>query len=193
MEEYNDVENDAFDAFDAYNDVIAGTAEGQEYEGAHPSLQMVRHVEEEKEADRNQLVNMGVFKPTSGNATKRLMIRQETRGITRTCKTAEATLKQIATQEFQAEKGKMQVWKQMIMQKVAHELQTIKQTHKESMEAQRECFQVEMEGVREKLQQMELKSARLEKEIGLLKTKEQTLGQHLSNSTPAIKENQAQL
>lgn len=74
MEEYNDVENDAFDAFDAYNDAIAGTAEGQEYEGTHHSLQMVRHVEEEEEADRNQLVNMGVFKPTSGNATKRLRI-----------------------------------------------------------------------------------------------------------------------
>ena len=67
---------------------------------------------------------MGVFKPTSGNATKRLRMRQEARGTTSTDKTAEATLKQIATQEFQAEKGKMQIWKQMIMQEVAHKLQT---------------------------------------------------------------------
>ena len=70
---------------------------------------MVRHVEEEEDADRSQLIDMGVFKPTSGNATKRLRMRQETRGTTSTDKTAEATLKQIATQEFQAEKGKMQI------------------------------------------------------------------------------------
>ena len=59
------------------------------------------------------------------------------------------------------------------MQEVAHELQTIK----ESADAQRECFQVEMEIVREQLQEMEVKSARLEKEIGLFKAKEQKLGQ----------------
>ena len=42
---------------------------GQEHEEPRHNLQMVRHVEEEEEADRNQLVKMGVFKPTSGNAT----------------------------------------------------------------------------------------------------------------------------
>ena len=72
---------------------------------------------------------MGVL---SGNATKRLSMRQETRGTTRAGRTAEATLKQIATQEFQAEKGKMQIWKQVIMQEVAHELQAIRKTHEES-------------------------------------------------------------
>lgn len=70
--------------------------------------------EEEEDADRGDLIDMGIFKPTSGNATKRLRMRQETRGTTRATKTAEAALKQIASQEFQAEKGKMQVRKQMI-------------------------------------------------------------------------------
>ena len=83
---------------------------------------MVRHIEEEEDADRSDLIDMGVFKPTSGNATKRLRMRQETREATRTTKTVEATLKQIATQEFQAEKRKMKIWKQVIMQEVGHHL-----------------------------------------------------------------------
>lgn len=153
---------------------------------------MVCHVKEEKEVDRNQLVDMGVFKLTSGNATKRLRMKQETRGTTRADRTAEAILKQIATQEFQAKKGKMQIWKQVIMQKVAHELQTIRKTHKKSLEAQRECFRMEMEGVTEKLEQIEGKSARLEIEIGFLKVKEQILSQQLGRDAPAIKKNQAQ-
>ena len=33
---------------------------------------MVRHIEDEKDADRSHLIDMGVFKPSSGNATKRL-------------------------------------------------------------------------------------------------------------------------
>jgi len=124
MEVYNEVENDAPDTPDAYNayDAPAGTTKG------HHDLQMVRHVEEEEEADRNQLIDMGVFKPTSGNAAKRLRMRQETREGTRNGKTVEATLQQIASQEFQAEKGKMQIWKQMIMREVAHELQAIKES-----------------------------------------------------------------
>ena len=151
----------------------------------HHNLQIVRHVEIEEEADRNQLIDMGVFKQTSGNATKRLRVRQETREATRNGKTAEATLEQIVSQEFQAEKGKMQIWKRMIMEEVAHELQIIK----ESAEAQK----IEMEVVKEQLQEMEAKSTRLEKEIGLFKAKEQKLGQHWSKDMSAMKENQAQL
>ena len=100
MEGYNDVENDAGDAYPHY--ATAGTA-GQEHEEPQYNMQMVRHIEEEENADRSELIDMGVFKPTSGNATKRLRMRQETRGAARTGKNAEATLKQIATQEFQAE------------------------------------------------------------------------------------------
>lgn len=96
MEVHNEVENDTPNARDA----PTGTSKG------HHNLQIVRHVEEEEEADRNELIDMGVFKPTSGNAAKRLRMRQETREETRNRKIVEATLQQIASQEFQAEKGK---------------------------------------------------------------------------------------
>ena len=182
MEVYTEVENDACDAY-PHDATAAGTA-GYEHEEPGYNMQMVRHIEEEEDADRSDLINMGVFKPTSGNATKRLRVRQETRGRTRITQTAEATLKQIASQEFQAEKGKMQVWKQMIMKEVALELQTVK----ELAEAQR----VEVEGLKGQLQEMELKSASLEKEIGLLKVKEQESGQQLGKSNPAMRKNQTQ-
>lgn len=87
MEGYSEVENDA----------STGTAKEQEHGEPYQHLQMVRRIEEEEETDRNQLIDMGIFKPTSGNATKRLRMRQETREATTTDKTAEATLKQIAT------------------------------------------------------------------------------------------------
>ena len=106
MEVYNDVENDAGDAY--HYDATAGTA-GHEHDEPDYNMQMVRHIEEEDDADRGDLIDMGVFKPTSGNATKRLRIQQEMRATARTSKLAEVTLKQIATQEFQAEKGKMQI------------------------------------------------------------------------------------
>lgn len=150
---------------------------------------MVRHVEEEEEADRGQWIDMGVFKPTSRNAMKRLRMKQEARGTTRAGKTTEATLKQIATQEFQIKKEKIQIWKQMIMQEVVLELQAIK----ESGEAQKECFRVKIEVVREQLQQMEVKSAELEKELGLFEAKEQTWSQHLGKNVPEIKKNLVQL
>lgn len=66
-------------------------------------------MEEKDETNRNQLVKIEVFKPTNRNATKRLRKRQETRGTTKTSQTAETILKQIATQEFQAEKRKIEV------------------------------------------------------------------------------------
>lgn len=76
----------------------------------------------------------------------------------------------------------------MIMQEVALELQAIK----ESRKAQKTSFRVEMKVVREQLRQIEVKSAELEKEIGLFKAKEQTWGQHLGKDAPAIKKNQVQ-
>ena len=178
MEGYSEVENDTCDA---YKDATDGTAKGRELEGPHHNLQMVRHVEEEEDADRSQLINMGVFKPTSGNATKRLRMRQETRGTT---KAAEATLKQIATQEFQAEKGKMEIWRQMIMQEVGQELQAIRQVHEESMEAQRHSFKKEIEMVKERLRQQ---SALFANEIKTLKTQKQAPAQQPSQHTPTVK------
>ena len=56
-------------------------------------MQMVYHIKEEEDADRNDLIDMRVFKPTSGNATKRLKMRQGTRRITRATKAAKAALK----------------------------------------------------------------------------------------------------
>ena len=189
MEGYNEVENDACDA---HNDATAGAAKGREHEMPGHNMQMIRHVGEEEGADRSQLIDIGVFKPTSGNATKRLRLRQATRGTARTDKTAEATLKQIATQEFQAEKGKMEIWKQVIMQEVGHEIQAIKQIHddaieaqKQEMEAQRHSFSTEIEMLKERLQQEEKQSASFANEIKILKTQAQV--QQPSQDTSTVK------
>jgi len=131
---------------------------------------------------------MGVFKPSTGNATKRLRMRQETRESTTNAQTTEATLKLIANQEFQAEKGKMEIWKQVIMQEVGHQQQTVKK----SAEAQKECFRIEIEELREQMQEMEIKSAKLEKELGFFKAKEQKLGESLGEGTLEKKKSQAQ-
>ena len=111
MEEYEGIENDS------------STTTAVEQEGTlHQALQHQLG----GEAERNQLANIGVLKATSGNATKRLKIRQDTRVATRASKNAEAAIKQIATQELQPEKGRMQEWKQYVMQDVAQELQAIR-------------------------------------------------------------------
>ena len=89
----------------------------------------------EAELERNQSPNVGVLKITSGNVTKRLKARQDTRVATRATKNAEATIKQIAAQELQAEKVRMQEWKQNVMVEVAHELQVMKAAQAEEMEA----------------------------------------------------------
>lgn len=45
-----------------------------------------------------------------------------------------------------------------------------------------EDFQMEIEEVKEKLEKIEMKSERLEKEIGFFKAKELKLGQHLGKN-----------
>lgn len=142
-------------------------------------MQMVRHIEDEEDADRGNLIDMGVFKPTSENVTKWLRMQQETRGITRATKAAKAALKQITSQEFQAKKGKMQVWKQMIMKEVALKLQTVKELE--------EVQRVEMKLLKEQVQEIEVKSETLERELGVFKAKEQNLGQHPGKYAPAMK------
>ena len=181
MEEYEDIENDAFDACDA----TAATAGEQEHEALHQNRQVARQLE--LEAERNQSVNPGVLKATSGNAAKRLKVRQETRATTRAGKSAEAAIKQIAAQELQVEKGRMQEWKQVVMQEVARELQAIRQAHEEAIEAQRHSFQMELERVREKLQQVESRSMTLENEINSLKAQKQTPDQRPFQNVPATK------
>ena len=74
------------------------------------------------------------------------------------------------------------------MQEVGHQLQTMK----ESAEAQKECFRIEIEELREQVQEMEINSAKLEKELGLFKAKEQKLGESLDEGTLERKKSQAQ-
>ena len=72
MELYSKVKNDAGDASDAYPyDATAGRS-GQKHDHLGYNMHMVRHIEEEKDADTSDLIDMGVFKPNSGNATKQL-------------------------------------------------------------------------------------------------------------------------
>ena len=55
------------------------------------------------------------------------------RVTTRLGKSAEAVIKQFASQEFQGEKEKMQAWKENVMQEVARELQGIRQVQEVAM------------------------------------------------------------
>ena len=114
-------------------------------------------------------------------------MRQETRVTTRAGKTAEAAIKQIAAQELQAEKGRMQEWKQIVMQEVGHELQAIRQAHEEAMEAQRHGFNVEIEMVKERLRQEEMQSALFANEIKALKAQKQAPDQRPSQDTPTAR------
>ena len=116
--------------------------------------------------------NLGVLRATSGNATKRL----KSRVTTRAGKSAQAVIKQFATQELQAKKGKMQEWKENVMQEVARELHVIRQMHEGAMEAQRQNFQLELERMGGKVEQ-------LESEVKALKFP----GQHLARKTPPAK------
>ncbi len=100
MEEYEDMENDAS------GESGATEAAGHEQEVLSQALQIARQLE--LESEKSRLANPEVLKSTSGNATKRLKMRQETRVATRATKTAEAAMKQIATQELQVEKERMQ-------------------------------------------------------------------------------------
>lgn len=68
-----------------------------------------------------------------------------------TGKTAEATIKQIASQELQVEKVRIEKWKKNVMQDVLRELQAMKQTQGE---VQRRGVYIELEKMREELQQV---------------------------------------
>lgn len=170
MEEYEDMENDAFDASGAYGAPDATTVtEGQEHEAASQREQIVRQLA--VEAERNRFGNAGVLKAASGNVAKRVKMR-ETRVTTRTSKTVEAAAKQMATQELQVEKARMEEWKRKVMGEVAHELRGMRQVQGEAMEAQRQMFQVELgkvtgelEKVTGELEKVKLRSTALEKEI----------------------------
>ena len=71
MEEYEEMENNAFDAFDA--SATTTTPEGHQ----HETLSQTRQIMHEGgvELEGNQLGNVGTLRATSGNATKRLKSR----------------------------------------------------------------------------------------------------------------------
>ena len=78
----------------------------------------------------------------------------------------------------------MQIWKQIIIQKVVQKLESVKKV----AEAQK----IEMEILKRQLQEVKMKLDTLEKKFGLLRTKEQKSGQQLGKPLPGSK-NQAQL
>lgn len=133
MEENEEMENDAPDVYDALDATATAIEESNETEALRQSMGIVRQLEVELE--RNRSPNVGVLKASSGNVPKRLKGRQETRVATWSSKNAEATIKQIAIQELQAEKLRIQEWKRNVMAEVAHELQAIKATQVEAIEA----------------------------------------------------------
>lgn len=106
MEMYEEVEGNAYNAGDARDppDATAATRD----ENVNQSAQMTN--QGGIEAEGNQLV-MRALKQTSGNGTKRLRTRQETRSAINLGKTAEAVIKQMGAQERLGGKGKIKVWK----------------------------------------------------------------------------------
>lgn len=90
MEVYSEVENDASNTY--LDDTIAGITR-EKYEGLYHNMQMVYYIEEEKDVDRSDLISKGIFKPTSGNAIKRLRVCQETHTTTNVFQNAVVTLK----------------------------------------------------------------------------------------------------
>ena len=63
----------------------------------------------------------------------------------------------------------MKMWKENFMQKMTQELYIIWQTYEEEMDAQRQGFQMELEQVRGKLEQLELRSKALENKVKALR------------------------
>ena len=70
----------------------------------------------------------------------------------------------------------MQEWKENVMQEVARKLHIIRQMHEATMEAQRQSFQLELERVGEKVEQLQL-------EVKALRF----LGHHLARKIPPAK------
>lgn len=67
MKVYNKVENDAGNAY--LYDATAGTA-GHKHDEPDHNMQMICYIEEKNNTDRDNLIDMEVFNPISGNAIK---------------------------------------------------------------------------------------------------------------------------
>lgn len=85
-------------------------------------MQMVCHIEKKEDLNKSNLINKEIFELMGSNIIKLLSLCQKTSTITNASYNAKATLKQIATQEFQVKKGKIKIWKQTIMQEIVHKL-----------------------------------------------------------------------
>lgn len=53
-----------------YNDVTTRTMKRQEYKEPDIILEMVRYIKENKNSDKNHLIDKRIFKHTNGNITK---------------------------------------------------------------------------------------------------------------------------
>lgn len=125
MEEYSDIEIDTPDACVTPHapDATPASTITQEH-GKHQAPG--QQVQLGTEIEKNQALNLGVLRPTSGNGATRFKQRQESRVTTRAGKSAETVIKQVASQELQGEKEKMEGWKSSVMQEVARELEVIR-------------------------------------------------------------------
>ena len=180
MEEYEGIENRVPDACDAPRASNAkartSTPGGQELELWSPAGEITH--QKEVESEGNQLENAGVLRATIGNATKRL----KSRVLTREEKSTEAAMRQFAAQERQIEKENMRGWKDKVMQEITRELHLIRQAHEEEMEAQRQGFQIELERVGGKVEQLELRAKTLENEVRALRSS----GQQAARNPPPL-------
>lgn len=174
------------DAPDAPNapDATTTATMRQENEALFQNMDIAHQLE--AEVGKNHGSSKGVLKVTSGNGNKRLKAKQETRVTTQASMNAEATIKQVTTQELQVEKCRIEEWKKKVMVEVGRELQIIKTGHVEAIEVQRRDFQSDLKTVREKLALVELRSETLEEELKALKTAQgnQSATKRLPKTTP---------
>lgn len=119
-------------AYDAIN-MIAVTTQGQEQEAKSQNMKIT--YQSKLKIEKNPLKNIKVLKATNKNVAKQQKIKQETWAATRTRKSAETTIMQIVTQKCQTGKKKMQKWKQVVIQEIAHELYDIRQLYKKTIKA----------------------------------------------------------
>ena len=179
MEDYEAMASDAHDAYNAFDATAIETQGSNENEALHQGIEV--------ELEEDNVLNVGVLKATSGNVSKRLGTRQETRMATRASKNGATAIQQMATQERHVEKLRMQEWKRKVMTEVAHELQVMKSAQTEVMEAQQQSFEKELGRLREKLELCEAKANILTDEIHALKSK----GARLAQNLPAAKKKPA--
>lgn len=162
----------ASDVPDAYIAPDATAAQGSnENEALHQFMEMAHPGETGLERDST---NVEVLKMTSGNVTKRLGTRRETRVTTQASKNTATTTLQMATQERHTDKFRMQEWKRKTVVEFAYELQVVRSAQAKKMKAQRQGFEMKLSMMGKRLELCEAKasSCSLTDEINALKRKE---------------------